>query len=491
MAEIGFGCLWMMRRIRERIRRGWEDCWCRLTPAQLMRQADVDGAYGGDTMTDSEITPITLVREAEKLSPEQRLKSTRALHGYKSQLPPVFGTFRVFHPAGIEGGSGIPNGYWAVFCEPVDKFDWPDEILVRDRWVALTQAGRTQEEWARVGRDRDDEIVSDWEKNRADHVAQHHTDGLCRYGGGEPRDAADCYVNLHELNLARKNREQTVERQAELGKWVEFQRTEDLRSADGLPALAHFVQANGDEREAKHLERKEQQDMEKQQQNRESRRSEMRKQAIAQITPEEVDRHRARRERWEAKWKGKLDMWDPAEMLPEDERAAYRAEQLQARKRVRAEFESRPNVEGRPDDAAEQAAWEEAVAHRTRALMGDGWPYEFNNTECWRAPLRFRSFLHVPKLTDEHDLVHLGQQIADQLGGYFDWMPRPRCAAQRCPFVHRDDCQAPPENDVKGLCWNLVVREGEAPVERLRKMCNPRAIIKRLREAAVRVDAEI
>lgn len=448
-------------------------------------------------MTDSEITLITLVREAEKLPLEQRLESTRALHGYKSQLPPVFGTFWVFHPAGVAGGSGIPNGYWAVFCEPVDEheFDEPDYRGRRDKWIALAQPERSLKSWAQVCHDYLAEVVHDWEENIATHAAQHHRDGKCYYAHDrtEPRDAATCEIDEDMLTMAIKNRdkERTVEDQAEIGKWVTYNRASARRDGEGLPHIGFFTDAGGDERKARQLERKEQQELEKQQQNRESRRSEMRKQAIAQITPEEVDRRRAQREGWEAKWKGKLVMWDPAEMLPEDERAAYRAEQRQARKRVRAEFESRPNAEGRPDDAAEQAAWEEAVAHQTRALMGDEWPYEFNNTERWRAPRRSRSFVHVPKLTDEHDLVLLAQRIADQLGGYFDWMPRPRCAAQRCPVPNGGDCRAPLAHDVQGLCWDLVVREGEDPVERLRKMRNPQAIIEHLREAAVRVDAEI
>lgn len=448
-------------------------------------------------MTDNEITRLTLVKEAEKLPLEQRLESTGALHGYKSQLPPVFGTFLVFHPAGLEGGGGIPNGYWAVFCEPVDEheFDEPDYQGRRDKWIALTQPERSLKSWAQVGRDYLAEVVRDWEANIATHAAQHHRDGKCYYAHDrtEPRDAATCEIDGDTLTMVIEDRdkERTVEDHAEIGKWVAYNRASTRRGAAGLPHIDFFIAAGGDESKARQLEREEQQDLEKQHQNRESRRSEMRKQAVAQITPEEVDRRRAQREGWEAERKGKLVMWDPAEMLPEDERAEYRARQLQARKRVRAEFESRPNAEGRPDDDAEFDAWCEVVRQRTVALMGDEWPYEFNNAERWRAPLRSRSFVHVPKLTDEHDLVLLAQRIADQLGGYFDWMPRPRCAARRCPVAYGGDCQAPPAYDVNGLCRDLVVREGEDPVERLRKMRNPQAIIERLREAAVRVDAGI
>lgn len=450
----------------------------------------------GTLMTDSEITLITLVKEAEKLPLEQRLESTQALHGYKSQLPPVFGTFWVFHPAGVEGGSGIPNGYWAVFCEPVDEheFDEPDDRGRRDRWIALTQPERSLKSWAQVGRDYLAEVVHGWEANIATHAAQHHRDGKCYYAQDrtEPCDAATCEIHKDTLTTVIENRdkERTVEEQAEIGKWVTYNRTSADRDGARLPGISFFIDAGGDEREAKHLEREDRAAFEQEQQVEAKRRAAARATAIAQVTPEMVDAQRQRyaKLRDSGTLVGGRSFYD---LLPDSIAEQMRKAADEREAREIAEFNNRPYAERRPDDDAEFDAWCEVVRQRTAALMGDEWPYEFNNAERWRAPLRSRSFVHMPKLTDEHDLVLLAQKIADQLGGYFDWMPRPRCAAPRCPVAYSGDCEAPPAYDVQGMCSYWVVRKGEDPVERLRKTCNPPAIIERLREAAVRVDAGI
>lgn len=447
-------------------------------------------------MTDSEITLITLVKEAEKLPLEQRLESTQALHGYKSQLPPVFGTFWVFHPAGVEGGSGIPNGYWAVFCEPVDEheFDEPDYQGGRDKWIALTQPGRSLKSWAQVCRDYMAEVVRVWEENIATHAAQHHRDGKCYYDHDrtEPRDAATCEIDKDMLTMAIENRDQerTVENQAEIGKWVTYNRASARRNAEGLPGISFFTDAGGDEHKARQLEREDRAAFQQEQQVEAERRDAARAVAIAQVTPEMVDAQRWRYEklRDSGTLVGGRSSYD---LLPDSIAEQMRKAADEREAREIAEFNDRPYAEGRPDDDAEFDAWREVVRQRTAALMGGEWPYEFNNAERWRAPLRSRSFVHVPKLTDEHDLVLLAQKIADQLGGYYDWMPRPRCAARGCPVAYSGDCEAPPAYDVQGMCRHRVVREGEDPVERLRKACNPPAIIERLREAAVRVDAGI